>query len=82
MYVSDEGNQVSSRLRRNLLFIVYPFALSIFYIILVFKLKEGNKSTFELEKENNGGKNRIDKTNPISLLWNSDRHQLIDVLEL
>lgn len=82
MDVSDEGDQVSSRLRGNLLFTVYTFALSIFYIILVFKLKEGNQSTFELEKENNGGKNRIDRTNPISLLWNSDRHQLIDVLEL
>lgn len=82
MDVSDEGDQVSSRLRGNLLFTVYTFALSIFYIILVFKLKEGNQSTFEFEKENNGGKNRIDKTNPMSSLWNSDRRQLIDVLEL
>lgn len=44
------------------------------FSLYFFKLKEGNKITFKLEKENNKAKNGSDKTDPMFLLWISDRH--------
>lgn len=54
----------------------------LYYSCISLKVKEGNKVTFKLEKANNDAKNRSDKINPTSLLWNNDRQQLINVFEL
>lgn len=85
--VSDEEDPAPSGQEK---FTLYCILFCIKYILHHPFISSGLKKEINLhwnlkigiEQENKEAKNRRNKTNPISLLWNSDRHQLIYVLEL
>lgn len=87
-YISDEEDQVPSSQEKFTLYCIlfctkyilhHPFISS--GLKKQIKLHWNLKTGIEQEKTKEA-KNRRNKTNPTSLLWNSDRHQLIYVLEL